>query len=132
MNSNNNKLVLSTFISELTNFIELLCTLLPNSKEIQQNKTYFLTTKKVNPRAILLSWRSDIAEHFKDPIDSRDLSFFVTHDYRNDSYFKDYSSFIVTMFENMKTNISKLDDANKETTMNYLQNLSKISNLYIV
>ena len=132
MNSNNNKLVLSTFISELTNFIELLCNLLPGSKEIQQNKTYFLTTKKVNPRAVLLSWKTDIADHFKEPIENSDLSFFVTHDYRNDSYFKEYSSFIVTMFENMKSNINKLDEANKETTMNYIQNLSKISNLYIV
>ena len=35
-NKNNNKLVLTTFITELTNFIELLCNLLPQSKELQQ------------------------------------------------------------------------------------------------
>jgi hypothetical protein len=134
MNSDksNNKLVMNTFISELTNFIELLCTLLPNSKEIQQNKTYFVTCKKVNPRAIIISWRIDVAEHFKQAIEDGDIDFFATHDYENDLNFKDYSNFIVKMFENLKNNIKLLNDENKKTSITYIQNLSKISKLYII
>jgi hypothetical protein len=134
MNSNksNNKLVINTFIGELTNFIELLCTLLPESKEIQQNKTYFLTCKKVNPRAIILSWQTDVAEHFKKPIAEGDIYFFANHDYQNDTTLKDYSSFIVKMFENLKQNIEKLKEDDKQTSITYIQNLSKISKLYIL
>ena len=42
---NNNKIVLKTFISELTNFIDMLCNLLPQSKELQQ-KPIILVVKK--------------------------------------------------------------------------------------
>ena len=134
MNSDksNNKLVMNTFISELTNFIELLCTLLPKSKEIQQNKTYFVTCKKLNPRAIIVSWRIDVAEHFKKPIEEGNIDFFATHDYENDLNFKDYSNFIVKMFENLKNNINLLKDEHKQTSITYIQNLSKISKLYII
>lgn len=128
----NNKLVMNTFISELTNFIELLCTLLPESNEIQQNKTYFVTCKKVNPRAIIVSWRIDVAEHFKQPIEEGNIDFFATHDYQNDLNFKDYSNFIVKMFENLKNNINLLKDEDKQTSITYIQNLSKISKLYII
>ena len=128
----NNKLVLSTFINELTNFIDLLCCLVPDSKEIQQNKTYYISCKKVNPRAIIISWQTDVAEHFKEPIEQRNLQFFVEHDYQNDPYLKEYSSFIVKMFENLKHNLVKLQDKDKEITMTYIQNISKISKLYII
>jgi hypothetical protein len=132
MNSTNNKLVINTFIGELTNFIELLCTLIPDSKEIQQNKTYFLTCKKLNPRAIILSWQTDVAEHFKKPIAEGDIYFFANHDYQNDANLIEYSSFIVKMFENLKKNIKKLNDEDKLTTITYIQNISKISKLYIL
>ena len=131
MNSNN-KLVLTTFIGEVSNFVNLLCTLIPDSKEIEQNKTYYISCKKVNPRAIIISWQTDIARHFKKPIQDGDISFFVKHDYQNDAYLKDYSSFIVKMFENLKLNIDKLSEPDKQTCMTYIQNLSKISELYIV
>ena len=77
--SSNNKLVLTTFIGEVSNFVNLLCTLIPESKELEQNKTYFISCKKMNPRAMILSWQTDIAEHFKKPIQEGDLSFFVNH-----------------------------------------------------
>ena len=128
----NNKLVLTTFITELTNFIDLLCTLLPESKEIQQNKTYYISCKKVNPRAIIISWQTDVADLFKEPIEQRNLQFFADHDYQNDPYLKEYSSFIVKMFENLKHNLVKLQDKDKEITMTYIQNISKISKLYII
>ena len=131
-NKNNNKLVLNTFITELTNFIDLLCNLLPESKELLQNKTYYISCKKMNPRAILLSWRTDITEHFKKPVADGDISFFTKHDYKNDPYLKEYSSFIIQMFENLKINIEKLKDDDKKTSMTYIQNLSKISQLYIL
>ena len=130
--SSNNKLVLTTFIGEVSNFVNLLCSLLPDSKELEQNKTYFISCKKMNPRAMILTWQTDIAEHFKKPIQDGDLSFFVNHDYQNDPYLKDYSSFIVKMFENLKHNINKLKEEDKLTCMTYIQNLSKISKLYIV
>ena len=131
-NKNNNKLVLTTFITELTNFIDLLCKLLPESKEIKQNKTYYISCKKMNPRAILLSWQTDIAEHFKKSIADGDITFFAKHDYKNDPYLKEYSSFIIQMFENIKINIEKLKEDDKTTSMTYIQNLSKISQLYIL
>ena len=131
-NKNNNKLVLTTFITELTNFIELLCNLLPQSKELQQNKTYFISCKKMNPRAILLSWHTDIADNFKKPIEEGNILFFAKHDYKNDPYLKEYSSFIIQMFENLKINIEKLKEDDKTTSMTYIQNLSKISELYIL
>ena len=129
---NNNKLVLKTFISELTNFIDMLCNLLPQSKELQQNKTYYISCKKMNPRAILISWHTDIAEHFKKQIEEGDILFFAKHDYKNDPYLKEYSSFIIQMFENLKINIEKLSDEHKQTAITYIQNLSKISKLYIL
>jgi len=130
-NKNNNKLVLTTFITELSNFIELLTTLLPDSKEIEQNKTYFISCKKMNPRAIIISWKTDIADHFKTQIKNNDINFFANHNFQNDVFFKDYSSFIVKMLENLKHNINNLNNDNKTITMKYIQNLSKISNLYI-
>tara|TARA_B100001758_G_scaffold171495_2_gene148402 strand:- start:7694 stop:8098 length:405 start_codon:yes stop_codon:yes gene_type:complete len=130
-NKNNNKLVLTTFITELSNFIELLTTLLPDSKEIEQNKTYFISCKKMNPRAIIISWKTDIADHFKTQIENNDINFFANHNFQNDVFFKDYSSFIVKMLENLKHNINNLNNDNKTITMKYIQNLSKISNLYI-
>ena len=86
----------------------------------------------MNPRAILISWQTDIAEHFKKKIKEGDILFFAKHDYKNDPYLKEYSSFIIQMFENLKINIEKLSDEHKQTAITYIQNLSKISKLYIL
>ena len=127
----NNKLVLNTFLGELTNFIDLLCNLLPESKEVQQNKTYFISCKKVNPRAIIISWHTDVAEYFKKPIEEGDIVFFASHDYKNDPNLKSYSPFILKMLENLKHNVVNLKEHDRETAMKYIQNISKISKLYI-
>ena len=36
------------------------------------------------------------------------------------------------MFENLKNNINLLKDEDKQTSITYIQNLSKISKLYII
>ena len=125
-----NKLVLATFLDELSNFIDLVCSLLPTNKEMESNKAYFITCKKVNPRIVLISWYSDIACLFGKEVENGDLTFFATHDYMNDDRLKSYSTFIVKLFENMKSNILGLKQTDKDLIMQYIQNISKISSLY--
>lgn len=125
-----NKLVLKTFLEELSNFIDLLCSNLPPSKEMDRNKAYFISCKKINPRIILFTWESDIATRFHSEIERGDLQFFATHDYINDDHLKSHTPLIINLFENLKSNILLLDKEVQDTIIRYIQNISKISKLY--
>ena len=82
---------------------------------------------QINPKIIIDVWYNWILKHYKVEIEEGDFTFFENKDY---SYDIGENSKLLKAVENFKNKCVKLDQKNKEKSMKYVQNLSKLCEIY--
>jgi hypothetical protein len=103
----------------------------PENKEISFAKTSFESMKKMNPTLIIKFWSGGIYFPYKNEIDEGNVTFFVEKDYRDDLEVVSNSQEIIKMIDNVRKLVNTMSDENQLHTMKYIQNLSKLSILYM-
>ena len=119
-------------------FLEDIVKIFPDDKEIITAKVYFEGLKKVNPRLLITSWKMIIADNYEEQILDGDFNFFIEKDYKEDieevakrrNWDEDYS-YINENIETLRSKIANESEYNKNISMKYLINLTKLSKLYI-
>ena len=122
-------LVLKTFNKELTQFLDELTNVIPDNTDIKQGKRSHKMMSKLNPSMIIKSWQIYVNDPYYDQIMSSDLDFFLNKDYTQDMEnlgSKESLDFI----SKIKTPVKNLDEKNKQTAFNYIQNLCKLADAY--
>ena len=71
-----------------------------------------------------------IADKYKKQIEDSDVDFFMSKNYTDDLVDVSNSQYVIKTINRLKKPIAKMDDNNKNKCMKYLQNLSKLSELY--
>ena len=126
----NNTIFTDTFNNHIDEFIEDLLLLYPDDKDIKTGKRYLSTVSLVNKSFILKSWHWHSSK-FKNEIESGDITFFLERDYKDvmsDEYDKNYSYYIINR---IKALVKKMDNENLKKAVKYIQNLTKLSCLYM-
>ena len=125
----NNTLVLSTFIKQLDECLEDISNSYTTDSRFIKCKLYFDTIKKSNPRILITLWKKKVTGPYKEQIFANDVTFFLTKDYKSDV--KNYDDTIDNAIQDLRKIINEMSEENIKTSMKYIQNLCKLSELYI-
>jgi len=122
------KTILRAFNNHFLEFGDDLIRIFPNDYDLKTAYTFIEGLKKVNPKKIIEVWNNWILEHYKIEIDNGDFAFFENKDYTYD--LGENNGKLFTAVENFKNKCSMLDKKNKDKSMKYVQNLSKLCEIY--
>jgi len=119
-----------TFNTHLFEFLDDIIRIFPDNLDIQTAKTSFQAIKQANPTIIIKTWYQHIYMPYKAVIDAGDIVFFFQKDYSQDLSSLPNSKEVLKIVDTLRTPVSQMSDQQKLFTVEYLQNLSKLSLLY--
>ena len=120
--------ILNGFNDHFIEFIDDIKRVFPYNKDIQIAHTGLYTIRKANPLLVCKIWKNAILSHYRISIESGDLDFFAKKDYSND--FPDRMKIIITKIDNFRKPLINLPIVEKQKVITYLQNLTKLNDLY--
>jgi hypothetical protein len=120
---------LGAFSNHLADFIDDLLIIFPNDLDLKTAKKAFTTLRKLNPKAIIGIWET-YSSHYTEQIRQGDISFFIENNYQKELSNTDEPEEVNEIIERLRGPIRNMDEGNKAKAMKYIQNLTKISNLY--
>jgi len=124
------KTILRTFNAHIFEFLDDIIRIFPDNLDIQTAKTSFLAIKQANPTIIIKTWVQHIYMPYKETIDSGNIEFFFNKDYSEDLANVANSKEVLKVVDTLRGPVSSMTEQQKQFTMEYLQNLSKLSFLY--
>lgn len=124
---------LKAFNNHLKEFITDIITVLPKDSELRTTKFFLEGLIKIKPSQIIKAWKLYIIEPYKLQINKGDYNFFLNKDYTNDidkAWDDGNSNDILTAISRIRIKLKNLDEIDKKKTIKYVQNLSKLCELY--
>lgn len=125
--------LLTAFNDHFMEFVNDIHEVFPNDVDILSAKNSFTMIRKMNPKLLIKSWDSLVVGKYQSAIEAGDLSFFMNKDYTHD--LQDVpnnpnAERITSAIDRLRTPIKSMSPDNQAKIMKYIQNLTKISNLY--
>ena len=125
--------LLTAFNDHFMEFVNDIHEVFPTDVDILSAKNSFSMVRKMNPKLLIKSWDSLVVGKYQSAIESGDLSFFMDKDYTRD--LQDVpnnpnAERIVSAIDRLRAPIKSMSPDNQAKIMKYIQNLTKISNLY--
>jgi hypothetical protein len=118
--------ILKTFNTHLLEFMDDIVTVFPREVDLLTSRTFMQGVIKVKKRLVIEYWYKHVYLLYKEHIDSGDFDYFLNKDYNGDVLDND----ILKGIEKMRSKIKLLSDKDKEKSVTYVKNLSKLSNIY--
>lgn len=122
--------ILGAFNNHFIEFMDDIERVFPGDRDIKKTRMTIELMRKANPRAIILFWRDLIARPYAEQIRNGDISFFIEKDYSGDVASLSEASNIVSIIDRLRGNVREMDADNHQKSMKYIQNLSKLSEMY--
>jgi hypothetical protein len=123
-------LIRKTFNDEFLKFVNEVYVIFPNDRDIKKAKNALELLKKANPKLIIQIWYEYITKVYKSKIDAGDISFFLEKDYSKDLSDTSNSSRIMESINRLRDPINNMGETNQAISMKYIQNLTKLSEIY--
>jgi hypothetical protein len=122
--------ILSIFNDQLVQFIDDIINVFPNNADILTAKNSILLAKKANPKLIIRIWKEYIVDKYRDQILAGDINFFINKDYSNDLQNNENYSKIISCIDRLRDPVKDMTDEDRNKTMKYIQNLTKLIDIY--
>lgn len=128
-----NPTLLTAFNDHFMEFVNDIHEVFPDDVDILSAKNSFSMVRKMNPKLLIKSWDSLVVGKYQSAIEAGDLSFFMNKDYTHDLQAvpnNPNAERIVSAIDRLRMPIKSMSSDNQAKIMKYIQNLTKISNLY--
>jgi len=122
--------ILKTFNHHFFEFIDDILRIFPNNTDLAIGRKSFDTIKKANPTAIIKVWYNYVFTPYKDVIEKGNIDFFLEKDYSSDLSILANSNEIMKVIDVMRGPIKEMSESNRQHSIKYIQNLSKMADLY--
>jgi len=122
--------VLRAFNTYFFEFIDDIIRIFPENVDVRNSKTSFEIFRKANPTCLLKAWHTFVYEPYKVVIEQGNIDFFFEKDYKEDLKQMANANQIVGVIDTIREPLRSLDEKNKSIAVKYIQNLSKLSNMY--
>ncbi len=122
--------ILTAFNDHFVEFISDVQSVFPENADVLTAKNSLMMIRKANPKMIIKIWRSNIVDKYKSQIECGDISFFIEKDSSNDLSKEEYSDKIMEGIDRLLKPIKDMAQDNRDKTMKYIQNLTKLCILY--
>ena len=118
--------ILKAFNNHLGEFMDDIILVFPHDTQLKSARLFSKQVVKAKPSSIINMWKSDINNKYKDEIEKGDYNFFINKDYTGTT--QNYDGPI----KKIQVKIAIMSQENKIKAMKYVQNLTKLCNLYFV
>jgi hypothetical protein len=125
-----NATLIETFNNIFCEFIDDIANVFPENPQIQMSKKTLGLVNISSPRTVIKIWYKHIYLKYKENIDSGDMDFFFNKDYSTDLSTSPDQDYILTIIDNVRDTVKTMNETNKNHISTYVQNLSKLSELY--
>jgi hypothetical protein len=122
--------ILSAFNDHFVEFVSDIQNVFPEDTDILTAKNSLIAIRKANPKMIIKIWNVFIVGKYKPEIEAGNLDFFMNKDYSQDISNTDNSSKIMESIDRLRTPIKMMSNENQAKTMKYIQNLTKLADIY--
>lgn len=122
--------ILTGFNEHFMEFLNDIENVFPEDADIKTAKNALSAVRKVNPKMIIKIWHSYICLKYNNEIENGNIDFFINKDYTNDVSDMDTSDKIMEAIDRLRGPISQMDNSNQLKVMKYIQNLTKLANIY--
>ena len=111
-------------------FLNDIQSVFPEDPDILTAKNGLIAIRKANPKMIVKIWKTFIADKYKTEIAAGDISLFINKDYSHDVANTNSSDKIMESINRLRQPVKNMSQENQAKTMKYIQNLTKLSELY--
>ena len=122
--------ILTAFNDHFVEFISDVQSVFPENADVLTAKNSLMMIRKANPKMIIKIWKSNIVDKYRSQIENGDISFFIEKDYSNDLSKAEYSDKIMEGINRLRKPIEDMIPENRDKTMKYIQNLTKLCILH--
>ena len=122
--------ILTAFNDHFMEFVNDIISVFPDDADILTAKNSFTLIRKANPKMIIKIWHKYVVEKYEDVIDSGDISFFITKDYKDDLTNAENSEKITEAIDRLRNPVKLMTPEDQQKVMKYIQNLKKLSTVY--
>ena len=126
----NNSLIMTTFIKQIDEYLDDIEKTYSVDTRFTKGRLYLEGVKKTNPRLILTTWKTMVTDKYADQIELGDIDYFLNKDYSDDVP-GNYTPTVDTVIQELRTTVRRMSDENKAISLKYIQNLCKLSKLYV-
>ena len=123
--------ILKTFNTHFFEFIDDVIRIFPENKDVKNARSSFEMIKHANPTAIVKAWYKFVYSPYINVIESGDITFFFDKDYSSDINHLANSNEIMRIIDTIRDQVRSMSDVEHGYSMKYIQNLSKLSSIYI-
>ena len=119
--------ILSAFNDHFVEFISDIQLVFPDDVDLLTAKNSLIMIRKVNPKMIIKIWKTHIVDKYSKQIEDGDLTFFMDKDYSHDISGNEK---IMDGINRMREPVKNMSKDNQDKTLKYIQNLTKLCNIY--
>jgi len=123
--------LLKAFNTHFFAFVDEIIIIFPENEDIRGSKTSFELFRKANPTSILKAWHIFVYTPYRQVIDAGQLDFFFEKDYAQDLAHMANAKDIMAIIDTLRQPVKEMSDVNRAHSMKYIQNLSKLSDMYM-
>jgi len=124
--------ILKTFNTHFFDFLEDVSNAVPENEVLLYAISSFKLIKRMNPTAIIKTWYNNVYSPYKSVVDSGNIAFIYEKDYNSDLSHLSNQEEIMKYIDAIREPIKNMSDTNKGHSMKYIQNLSKLSTMYML
>ena len=119
-------------IRTFNEFLNDILSVFPDNIDIIAAKNSIVLIRKTNPKIIIQIWNSYVVGKYTKEIEMGNIDFFISKDYSSDLNNLDDSkkTKITESIDRLRNPIKMMNDADRDKSMKYIQNLTKLSTLY--
>ena len=121
---------MSTFISQIDEYLDDISKTFAIDNRFERGRLYLEGIKKSNPRMIITTWKSMVTDKYADQIEAGDIEYFLNKDFTEDAS-GNYTPTIDSVIQELRVTVRRMSDENKAVSLKYIQNLCKLSKLYV-
>lgn len=121
-------IIMKAFLNQFTDFVEDVQSVFPDNADIDSAKTALFLLKKTNPRMLLSTWITFIAEPYGAQIEQGNIGFFLDKDYTQDLEYM--GNVVMQKVDTFRKPVREMGVENQAKTMKYIQNLTKLAILH--
>jgi hypothetical protein len=122
--------ILMAFNDHFSEFITDVSNVFPKNADILTAKNSLTLIRKANPKIIIGIWYSHIVLKYKSMIEQGDIRFFIDKNYSDDLNDAANSDKIMEAIDRLRLPIKMMSNEDQGKTMKYIQNLSKLAEIY--
>ena len=132
METDQKRFVRKTFNDEFMKFVNEVHSLFPDDKFIKKSRDGLELLKKANPKLVIKIWKEYIVDRYISEIEKGELDFFINKDYNTDVSQASNANTIIESINRLREPVRNMGESNQATAMKYIQQLSKLCQLYFM